>query len=245
VAAELEQIRILLRGLRESFLDEMGERCNALEALVLHLEASPDDAESRDELLRAVHSLKGTGGTHGIPVISSVCHVFETFLAADRRGSITNRALAYIDLLRRIEPLARAAAPDYSDIEVALVTLAPRKAGLVAEASVAMLQLYQLALAELPVDLTHVGAGRAALEALAHRQFDFAIFSGTTLADLGGLEVCAALRASAGPNRDIPVLLVTTRHVAIPPELGAITMLERNQTLPARLAVAVQKLVNL
>lgn len=131
--------------MRESFLDELAESCDRIENLTLAVERSPADRESFNGLYRDVHSLKGSGGTHGIGIITAVCHQLEKFLTevAGATGfdkTFAKRALAYVDLLRRIENPARAETQEYSAIEKDLEALrlsAPRsrKAGLIAESS--------------------------------------------------------------------------------------------------------------
>jgi chemotaxis protein histidine kinase CheA len=66
------EFELLMAELLAEFLDELPRRCNDLEQAVLSLENQSPGAF--DELFRQVHSLKGTGGGVGIPIITTICH---------------------------------------------------------------------------------------------------------------------------------------------------------------------------
>lgn len=247
--ANLESIQFLLLGMRKRFLDELPERCDGFDNLILALEATPDDGEAFNELFRRVHSLKGSGGTYGLPILTTVCHHLENLLsetAAHERkaGAFATRALAYVDLLRRVEEPGRSENPDYAAIEADLEALRQsalqsRRAGLIAESSAVMAQIYRQALAGLPVQLSVVGNGLTALERLLREPFDFAVV-GRELKELDGIALVAALRASQAANRNIPVILVTSNRTDIPAHARFTAILSRDQDLAANLAAALR-----
>jgi len=252
MTANQEAFQSILLGMRERFLDELPERCDGFDNLILALEAKPDDSETFNELFRRVHSLKGTGGTFGLPIITSICHLLESFLSetASRNGfdeGFATRALAHVDLLRRVEAPGRVENGDYSAIEaelevLRLATLQSRKACLIAESSTVMARIYQKALDDLAVQVTLVDNGLAALEHLLREPFDFVIV-GRELKELNGIALMAALRAAQGINRDILVILVilvTSNRDGVPAHASFNAILARDQNLVSGLVAAIQ-----
>ncbi|MDP3420779.1 MAG: Hpt domain-containing protein [Thiobacillus sp.] len=249
MSTNMKAFQALLAGMREAFLDELPERCNGFETLILELERSTGDRETFNELYRGVHSLKGSGGTHGLSILTTLCHQLENLLSeADARqdfGSrFTTHALAYVDLLRQVRHQAHRDTPDYSGIEadleaLRLSSLQSRKAGLIAESSATLAGFYQQALATLPLQLTVVDNGLTALERLLHEPFDFVIV-GRELKELNGIAMMAALRASQTRNQKIPALLVTSRRDAIPDHAGFNAVIARDQNQAGNLVAAVR-----
>ncbi len=253
MTTNMEAFQILLKEMRESFLSELSERCDSCDALILALEKTPDDREAFNELYRRVHSLKGSGGTHGLAIITTLCHQLENLLSETdaRQGfgpAFATRALAYVDLLRQVGQAARDDNPDYSAIEAELeilrqLTLQRRKAGLIAESSLVMAGLYQKALENLPLQLTVVDDGLAALARLLQEPFDFVIVGGE-LKELNGMAVMAALRAARGRNQNIPAILVSSKRDAIPEYARFSAALSRDQKLAENLLSAVRVMLS-
>lgn len=252
MTGNIEEFQRLLHGMREGFLDALPESCDRLENVILAVEKAPQDREAFNELFRGVHSLKGSGGTHGLGVITGICHQLENFLSeADANQAFgeafANGALAYVDLLRRVEAPARSESPDYSAIEKDLEALRQsalqsRKAGLIAESSMMMVRIYEAALAKLPVQLAVVNNGLAALECLTRDSFDFAIIGGE-LKNLNGAGVIAAIQASQGMNHDIPIVLISSKRDGIPASIRTSAVLARDQALSDKLAAAVKAIL--
>jgi len=249
-AGQAAQFEAMLRQMRAGFLAELPERCHRLEEAVLCLEADPAAEGLYEELYRNVHSLKGSGGTFGISVITSVCHQFETFLA-EHHGhygqTFGSNALGYIDLLKQAGEVAAQAKPDFQPLEAALdrlraSVLRSREPVLVAESSSMMKALYQQAMAELPVQLTFVENGLEALERLLRSPFRLLII-GRELADLNGMAVIAALRESGSRNRLLPVILVSSSREKPPEHLGVDQILPRDMQLARSLPAAVDSLL--
>lgn len=243
----------LLNGLRNDFLSQLSERCDSMEALILRLSTEPDDREVFNALYREIHSLKGAGGTHGMPVITTVCHQLENVLCeADARhlfGAVfTTHTLAFVDLLREIEQEARQLTPDYSTIETALQvlrkqSLQQRKSVMIADPSPTMAGLYRHLLADLPLHVTIAEAGLPALERLMLEPFDLAII-GREMKNLNGIALVKALRESGSPNRDISVVLITTNQDGIPTDLG-LRVIKRGPALPEQIQATVSSLLGL
>lgn len=253
--ASLTAFQILLDNMRQEFIDGLPERCHSLEELILALEeAAPNNREIFNELYRSVHSLKGSGGTHGMSIITTLCHQLENALTEvesqqDFGKQFASGALAYVDLLRQVIVQARLDRPDYSGIECDLEMLhrsglQSRKAGLIAESSSAMAGFYQQALTVLPVQLTVVDNGLTALERLLHESFDFVIV-GRELKELNGIALIAALRASQGRNHRIPALLLTSRGNSLPDQAHFNAVISRDQKQAENLVAAVRQVLAL
>lgn len=245
---KMETFAALLAAMRNDFLGEMPERCDVLDASVLALQKYPRDKELFMELFRQVHSLKGSGGTHGLSVMTTICHHFEDLLSEhdareDFGSNFASAALSYITLLRQVVEIATDhAGPDFTPVETELEILREslqknHKACLVVEPSASMRTLYQSILAKESLKITAVDNGLSALEALLREPFDVAII-GRELSDMDGAAVAAALRTTRGKNRDLPVILVTSNPAGLPDSARLAAVLSRNkliEELPATL----------
>lgn len=244
-------VQSMLAALRADFLDAVPERCDQLEALILAIEKNWDQ-DKFEALFRHVHSLKGSGGTHGLGIISAICHHLENLLTEIQpshqltRASAV-RALACADLLRQAEAEARQAKPSFTAIETELdrlrqQSLASRKAGLIAESSAAMSHFYQQVLSPLPVQLRIADNGLTALEHLLREPFDFVIV-GRELRELNGVALISALRASQTRNQSIRAFLVTSRPDGIPAHAGFNAIILRDQHQATQLRSVVEQQV--
>ncbi|MGN0376043.1 MAG: chemotaxis protein CheW [Suilimivivens sp.] len=70
------------------FLDETREHLENLNAQILNLEQSPEDADTINEIFRAAHSLKGMAGTMGYKRMQTLTHDMENVFSEIRNGSI-------------------------------------------------------------------------------------------------------------------------------------------------------------
>lgn len=248
----LSAFQVMLDGLRHDFLSQLSERCDSMDALVLRLVKSADDREIFNALYRVIHSLKGAGGTYGLPIITRICHQLENVLCeADTchcfDETFSTRALTYVDMLRHVDALAREPDPDYSTIEATLQerrreALKNLKSVMIADSSKMMAGLYQHVLASLPLQVTTVDEGMTALERLLCESFDLVII-GRELRTLNGIALIAALRASNRRNRDVPVVLITAGNEEVPEHLLVNQVLRRDQLLSKRLLESVGALL--
>lgn len=247
--ANLEAFQGLLAKMRDEFLAELSERCNRLDDLIMMLENAPDNRAAFDELYRSVHSLKGSGGTHGLSVITTLCHQLENHLTETdaKQGfgtAFASRALAYVDLLRRVEIIGQQNNPNYSPIEVEIEALRQsglqsRKIGLIAESSPLMVQFYQQALKDFPLQLFPVDNGLSALERLLHEHYDFVIV-GREMKELNGVAMVVALRSSQVLNQNIPAILVSSKLGSVPAYANFAATISRDQNLADNLSAAVR-----
>lgn len=249
---KMEAFQALLARMRDEFVGELPERCDRLDTLIMALEKSPGDRDVFDELYRGVHSLKGSGGTHGLSVITTLCHQLENLITeTDAQNgfgtSFATRALAYVDLVRQVETLAHQESANYSAIETGLETLRQaglhsRKTGLIAESSSLMAGLYQKALESLPLQLTLENNGMTALARLLHEPFDFVIV-GRELNELNGIALMAAVRAAEACNQNIPAILVSSKKTGAPAYANFNSTISRDQKLAENLLGAVRQLL--
>lgn len=249
---KLEAFQALLVKMRDEFLGELSERCNRLDDLVLQLEKSPADRDTFNELFRTAHSLKGSGGTHGLTIITTICHHLENLLTeADAKqkfeADFASHALSFVDLLRRVENAAVQDTPNYVTIEADLekirqTGLQSFQVGLIAESSPIMSRLYQQALHTLPVKLTVVDNGIAALERLLHEHYDFVIV-GREVKDLNGIAVMVALRASQARNQNIRAILVSSKAGEVPEHAKFYAVISRDKKLADNLLAGVQAML--
>ncbi len=72
----------------EIFLDETKEHLESLNAQILNLEQSPEDAGTINEIFRAAHSLKGMAGTMGYKRMQALTHDMENAFSEIRNGSM-------------------------------------------------------------------------------------------------------------------------------------------------------------
>lgn len=243
-----DDVALLLAEMQADFIDELPHRCDSLEASVMALEQGAPGAF--DELYRQIHSLKGSGGMFGIPIITIICHQFESFISAankrlDKKAAST--ALAYVDLLRGTIAVKGRDAKAVAAVEAALekmrlASLSGKASVLVVEPSDTVRLLYQGAMDGQAMQLVLMERGLAALERMLHEPFDLLVIS-RELPDLNAVAVVAALRESRCRNSKLPVILVSSNPAPVPPHVGIQALIRRDaQLLPTLMRCMVEVL---
>ncbi|HVJ05939.1 MAG TPA: chemotaxis protein CheW [Candidatus Saccharimonadales bacterium] len=87
----------------QEFLIEGGELLDQLDRDFVEFEKNPNSKELVARIFRAVHTLKGTGGTIGLKKLESVNHVGESILSRMREGKLNVNAEITSALLRMID----------------------------------------------------------------------------------------------------------------------------------------------
>ena len=244
----------ILQQLKETFLDELPERYEHMEDLILQLGQNDNPQEIFNSLFRHVHSLKGSAGTYGVHIISKICHHFEDFLNTldindtHIQPESTNINLQYLDLIKLAHRSVHETGGNETEIEHTLNqlrsdTLKENLSGLVVLDTNLMTMICQDTLKELPVQLSVVEDGLSALERLLHEKFDFLIV-GKEIKMLNGTAVTYALRSSGSINNDIPVIMITTNNKSgfvkkISPDI----FIKKDQDLGKNLSAAVKDII--
>ncbi len=231
-----DDVALLLAEMQADFLDELPDRCNRLEAGVFALEQGESGAF--DELYRELHSLKGSGGMFGVPIITTICHQFESFVSVAKTRvdkKVASTALAYVDLLRTTIEASGRDVKGVAAIEVALEKM--RVESLSGKASVLMVDpsdtvrmLYKGTVDAQSVKLVTMDSGMAALERMLHEPFDLLVIS-RELPDLNAIAVVAALRESRCRNSKLPVIVVSSNPAPAPLYLEINTLIRRDAKL--------------
>ncbi|MBK1718491.1 chemotaxis protein CheA [Thiocystis violacea] len=77
-----------LDSARQAFMAEVAELLQSMEDALLTLEEDPEDPESLNEVFRAMHTIKGTGGVFGYNSVVDFTHQVETLMDQVRSGLI-------------------------------------------------------------------------------------------------------------------------------------------------------------
>lgn len=112
----------MLLQLRNTFLEDMPEKLDRLENLLLEMEKNGVDSDAFGEFYRIIHSLKGSGGTFGLHIITTICHQLEDLLNTTEGGAKYTLALIatsmdYVDLLRVATEQIHAGNTSFPEIE--------------------------------------------------------------------------------------------------------------------------------
>ena len=216
----------MLQQLKTTYINELPNRINDIEGVIMGLEKTGFVAEDFNSLFRLVHSLKGSGGTYGVYEITNVCHPLEDALSEILEHpralskAFVDIALAYIDLLRDI-------ADDFAfnddcsiDVDGRLQALRQRafpamRTALLVERSNAIIGLVRECLKSHNVRTEVVSDGYVALGRALNETFDFVI-SSLEVAQLNGAAVIAALSIAQADKAKTKTVLLTTNRSNIP-----------------------------
>jgi len=248
---DADQAKKLLEQIRESYLQEMRSKCDDIENLVLSL--SRDFSASYTELYGLVHSMKGSAGTHGLAMVSAICHELEDHLVKlepDRtiQGAEINIMLRLVDLIRRARGVALKDTADYSEAESELEAIRKESLNdlypvLLIESSGYVRMLCQKALASLPVELTVEEDGLQALQRLLNKRFA-CVISANEIKTLNGVAMISAIRASESRNKHIKTILLTSREkLRDGKQLQLDYVIKRNSSLGDNLKHAVKDIL--
>lgn len=211
----------MLLQLRNTFLEDIPEKLNRLDQLLVTMEKAGADSESFNEFYRIIHSLKGSGGTFRLQIITTICHQLEDLLNTTDGGTKYTPALIaislnYVDLLRMTLEQIHAGNESFPQIEELLNGLRKQLAQkqftvLIVDNSKLLTQIYLEALAELPLRPVVVGDGYIALMRVLTEPFDLLITT-NEIPVLNGIALIGALKLSASKNRNIKTILITSNN---------------------------------
>lgn len=214
-----DEFQKMLLQLRNTFLEDVPEKLDLLENLLLGIEKNGSSTEKFNELYRGIHSLKGSGGTHGLQIITTICHQLEDLLNTTDAGkefthAIIDASLKYIDLLRTSIEKFRFGNDNFTEIETHLNALRKQLAkklftALIVDNSKLSTQIFVQALAELPIRPVVMSDGLNALMRLLTEPFDLLITT-NEIPILSGVAMIGALKLSRGKNSQLKSILITS-----------------------------------
>lgn len=238
----MTDINQVLKTLRENYLNELPERLQAMESLILGLEEN-NNHEDYQELYRHVHSQKGSAGTHGFHIISSICHQFESQLAVYQNDlqsitrDVVNHWLTYMDLIKEALRQIEKNEQEFSLIKEKLQSLAEENQDkqnfscLLVDYKTSTTTMIADLLKEHGFDVVIMHDGYDVLGRLLIEKFDLLI-CGQEIASLNGLVLISANRLSGSINNHIPSVLITSSDIEKPcKDTGPDYVLKRNPDL--------------
>jgi HPt (histidine-containing phosphotransfer) domain-containing protein/CheY-like chemotaxis protein len=244
-------VQTMLRQLRASYVSELEEKLDEIEVALLALEDAARFAQSFEDSYRRVHSLKGSAGTYGIPIISKICHQLEEYLSvgADAPDKVSrqvlDQCLAHVDLMRQAREMVTRGAEDFQDIEERLDSLrafllGDRYSVLVVETSKVNIRLCSEIMSGFPLHVTVLDNGVHALERLLHERYHILI-TGYEVKMLNGLALVAAVRLSNRGNQNIKAILLSSQKQRLfRRDTDPDYMIPRDVRFPENLSTAIQ-----
>lgn len=209
----------MLLQMRVAFLDEMPEKLDRLENLLFAMEKNSAESEKFNEFYRIVHSLKGSGGTHGLNIITTICHQLEDLLNTTDGGkkytpALFSASLKYVDLLRMAREQFRAGNESFPQIEAQINQLRKQLVRklftvLLVDNSRLSTNLYLEILSELPLRIATMNDGLNALRRVLTEHFDL-IVTTNEIPVLNGIGLIGALKLSDNQSRHIKTILITS-----------------------------------
>ncbi|QKQ25334.1 hybrid sensor histidine kinase/response regulator [Candidatus Reidiella endopervernicosa] len=217
----MENIGALLDQLRTGYIGELPERFSSIEQLIIGLKTSDAVADTMALLYRETHSLKGSAGTYGCPIITTICHQLEDLLTTiggegfKPDESTIDNLLRYIDLFHQALSIITSDNEDFHAITETLIEIKQsglaQKQCLLIEPSRPITLMITRALEELHYRVIHLDDGYLALDRLLDEPFDLIITS-REIKRVNGRALIAAVKLSNGPNHSTPTMVLTSSN---------------------------------
>lgn len=215
----MSDIEQLLKQLRDNYLNELPEKIQFIESIVLNLSKNKDIDDFR-ELYRHIHSQKGTAGTHGLSFMSAICHQFENELSDIGENldliseTHTKNWFAYIDLFSEVAEYIRQGNTDTSKFEDSLKALRntiskTTYSCMLVDTKSSTLDVINEVLKRHSIHTTIMEDGYVALGRLLVDKFDM-IICGMKISSLTGPGMMAAIKSSDSINHNTPSILITS-----------------------------------
>ena len=218
-------INVLLADLKKGFISDMPVRLDEMESLILMLENEQSFHENYENLYRHTHSLKGTAGSYGLHLITSICHSLEDALNETKGGYKAflqfgiDYWLEYIDLMRLVLADLNAGKENLSKHEEQLRKLQSKHIGggnfhahcLVVTNSSVYENILTSGFAHEGIKFSFCNDGYEAMGRLLTESFDILI-SDLEVPMLNGLALFGSLRLSDCKNKHIKTILLTSQQ---------------------------------
>ncbi len=249
----MEQVQALLQQLKQNYIIEMPDRLDKLEHIVLQLELEGYSQDLFHELYRQVHSLKGSGGTYGIHVLTSICHPFEDFLSSLGENvdlakiGFANIALAYLDILRDVAQRINKKPDAVFDVDQMLEGLRqrsfePKFHALLVENSSTVVKLISRILHQYHFQVAVQDDGYLALGRMLGERFDILI-TAQEVKHLNGTALIAALKLAQLGHAPSKTILLTANVIPPTATHGPDFTLNKNDQLSLRLHALLRSIV--
>lgn len=246
----------LMATLRVDFIDRAGDHLDNLDAA---LAAAAKDSQGRFpndmEFRRTVHSLKGSGGTFGFPLVTLIAHRLEDYLsdAVPMSGPVLANLQVFLDRLRDvIEGRIGSAGEDAAEITRALPNAGARAEMDVTKVDVEVMlvspkdtasRIVSKELQECGFRVVNVASSLEALEQIVLTKPDLIIAS-TVLDSLSGVDLACAIRAMPA-TRDMRFAMLTSfesGHPILAPLPDGIPVIHKGPRLADELAAVLARL---
>ena len=248
----------ILEELQQSYLSNLPARLEEMESLVLELEKGCKFQENFEALYRIVHSIKGSGGTYGFTIISSICHQLEDFLSdeiSDKDNieqSNVNIIFAHIDLLKETHDLLIHGNNRFSKIETKLhkikqQTSNPKlRALIIGSMNNVYGQICSQILHDANIQYSTTTSSITAIQRLLHEQFDLLITSREN-PELSGTALIAAMKLdkkNKKNNLSIKSILITSNpKLEVPKELEPDYVIVKSEYFSKKLSEALDNII--
>lgn len=249
----MEAVQLMLNKLRRTYISELPTRLDDIERQIIGLERRGYQEENFNQLFRHVHSLKGSGGTHGLHIVTAICHPLEDYLSSlpatpeKIDSTFANIALAYVDLLREASTLLEQENPNFLTFERKLKSLrlrafAPPHAALIVDNSRLTVNLLANILQSQGFRVVVLDDGYVALGRALGEPFDLLITS-QEVKHLPGNALIAALRLAQGGNCRTKTMLLTVNKALEAPSGKPDFVIAKDAFLTANLAAALESVI--
>ncbi|MFV2059398.1 MAG: Hpt domain-containing protein [Gammaproteobacteria bacterium] len=243
----------ILSALRDDYLADLPTRLQDMEAQVLALENKNQFEEQYQALFRNVHSIKGSAGTHGLFILSRICHRFEDHLSSNKQFNVlenhqVSHLFKFVDLLVSARDRIISGDDVFTAIEHDLDELDIKAFKgvikiLIVGQSTSTISLITKLLKNYPVQISTLSDGLQSLDKLVHDKFDL-MFVGLELPMLNGLALIAAIRLSKTLNSTMPIILLTSKaEIKTDPLLSVNHVIQRDSNMISNIEKAFKTIL--
>lgn len=242
----------MLQKLRVSYLAELPGRLDDIEQNIMDLEKFGFVEENFNTLFRLVHSLKGSGGTYGMHVISDICHPLEDMLSSlndfpqKLNKNFIDITLAYVDLLRKISENTALHGECRIDPTKQLNALRKKAfpepfSALIVENSPVIIGILKKNLEVMNARVEVMDDGYEALGRALAAPLDYLI-TGMEVKRLNGVALIGALKLAQGKTALTKTILLTANALTLPSGVKPNHMLLKNSQFQLNLQAVLAKL---
>jgi len=211
-----ETCRKILEEHRQNYLEDLPRKLDHVEKLIMNFEGHDSPVALSEEIYREVHSLKGSAGTLGLPIVSSICHQLEEHIP-EFSDNYADVCLPYVDLMREVVDIAGSKSQNFHPIERKLYQFQKRLTEnkllvAIVDPSRMNVSILNQVLEPYPLKVTVMTDGLSALSRLLFVQFDL-IITTKELPSLSGPALIGALQTTTCANTDVSTILLSSNKL--------------------------------